>query len=223
MPRWVRVASVTTCVAVVAVTGALAASSRHEHGQVASLSAARPATSTWTALDGGQDRAFIITADRSRLLIADRAQALRLQARRAHALQLAAQERNRAAAAAAAARRAALVAAGRAAAAQQARAPHHTSAAPAVWHPTDLPQGGNYSNSTAWAASARATRLRQCESSDNYGANTGNGYYGAYQFSESTWQAVGGHGYPQQNSSREQDYRAYLLWQRSGWSAWGCG
>ena len=41
-------------------------------------------------------------------------------------------------------------------------------------------------------------RLRMCESSDNYSINTGNGYYGAYQFDLSTWQSVGGSGYPNQ-------------------------
>jgi len=34
-------------------------------------------------------------------------------------------------------------------------------------------------------------RLRQCESGNNYAINTGNGYYGAYQFDASTWRAVG--------------------------------
>jgi hypothetical protein len=30
-------------------------------------------------------------------------------------------------------------------------------------------------------------KLRMCESHGNYQTNTGNGYYGAYQFSTSTW------------------------------------
>jgi resuscitation-promoting factor RpfB len=33
-------------------------------------------------------------------------------------------------------------------------------------------------------------KLRQCESGGNYQTNTGNGYYGAYQFSQSTWDRV---------------------------------
>lgn len=54
-------------------------------------------------------------------------------------------------------------------------------------------------------------------------ANTGNGYYGAYQFLLSTWRGVGGRGYPHQASPQEQTYRAWLLWRRSGgsWSQWG--
>jgi hypothetical protein len=30
-------------------------------------------------------------------------------------------------------------------------------------------------------------KLRMCESGGNYQENTGNGYYGAYQFSDQTW------------------------------------
>ncbi len=123
---------------------------------------------------------------------------------------------------AAAQQAAAQQAAAQQAASQQAAAaqPVKPSAQPA---PAPAPASSDsYSSSSAWAGSAHATRVRNCESGDNYQTNTGNGYYGAYQFSEGTWQSVGGHGYPQQNSVQEQDYRAYLLWQRSGWSSWGC-
>jgi uncharacterized protein YabE (DUF348 family) len=34
-------------------------------------------------------------------------------------------------------------------------------------------------------------KLRSCESGGNYQANTGNGYYGAYQFSAGTWSTMG--------------------------------
>ena len=53
-------------------------------------------------------------------------------------------------------------------------------------------------------------------------ANTGNGFYGAYQFMLSTWQAVGGRGYPHQASPAEQTWRAYLNWKANG-SRWGNG
>jgi hypothetical protein len=33
-------------------------------------------------------------------------------------------------------------------------------------------------------------KLRMCESHGNYQTNTGNGYYGAYQFSQSTWNRI---------------------------------
>jgi hypothetical protein len=65
-----------------------------------------------------------------------------------------------------------------------------------------------------WAA------LRNCESGGNYSENTGNGYYGAYQFSLSTWQGLGYSGYPNQASPAEQDTAAAALQARSGWGQW---
>lgn len=65
-------------------------------------------------------------------------------------------------------------------------------------------------------------RLRVCESGDNYTINTGNGYYGAYQFNLGTWRSVGGSGYPNQASVAEQDYRARLLYRSRGWEPWEC-
>lgn len=62
--------------------------------------------------------------------------------------------------------------------------------------------------------------IRQAESSGNYGANTGNGYYGAYQFLPSTWVSVGGSGLPSDAPPAEQDMRAQMLQQRSGWGQW---
>jgi hypothetical protein len=37
--------------------------------------------------------------------------------------------------------------------------------------------------------------VAQCESGGNWSINTGNGYYGGLQFSESTWVAYGGGAY----------------------------
>ena len=65
-------------------------------------------------------------------------------------------------------------------------------------------------------------RLRMCESSNNYAINTGNGYYGAYQFDLSTWRSVGGAGYPNQASPAEQDARALILYRERGWQPWTC-
>jgi Transglycosylase-like domain len=66
------------------------------------------------------------------------------------------------------------------------------------------------------------TKLRVCESGNNYSINTGNGYYGAYQFDLSTWRGVGGTGLPSQASAQEQDYRARALYRSRGWSPWAC-
>ncbi len=65
-------------------------------------------------------------------------------------------------------------------------------------------------------------QLRMCESSNRYDINTGNGYYGAYQFDLSTWRSVGGSGYPDQASKSEQDYRALILYRMRGWEPWTC-
>jgi|HubBroStandDraft_4_1064222.scaffolds.fasta_scaffold200967_1 hypothetical protein len=62
--------------------------------------------------------------------------------------------------------------------------------------------------------------LRQCESGGNYGDNTGNGYYGAYQFNVGTWRALGFGGLPSQASPSEQDQAAQELQARRGWSQW---
>lgn len=63
-------------------------------------------------------------------------------------------------------------------------------------------------------------KLRMCESSNNYSINTGNGYYGAYQFDVTTWHGVGGSGYPHEASPAEQDYRALVLYRMRGWQPW---
>lgn len=69
-----------------------------------------------------------------------------------------------------------------------------------------------------WAA------LRRCESGGNYAANTGNGFYGAYQFDLQTWQSVGGVGLPSDAPPWEQDARAKALYAARGAQPWPiCG
>lgn len=63
-------------------------------------------------------------------------------------------------------------------------------------------------------------RLRMCEAGGLYSANTGNGFYGAYQFTLSSWRAVGGNGYPHNATPTEQDRRARALKELQGWGAW---
>jgi hypothetical protein len=49
-------------------------------------------------------------------------------------------------------------------------------------------------------------------------------YRGKYQFDYGTWESVGGSGDPAAASEQEQDYRAALLYARSGSSPWPiCG
>jgi hypothetical protein len=66
----------------------------------------------------------------------------------------------------------------------------------------------------AWA------RLRQCESGGNYRINTGNGFYGAYQFHPRTWRGLGFPGLPHQAPPEMQDEAARKLQARSGWGQW---
>ncbi|MBO3725425.1 resuscitation-promoting factor [Actinomyces bowdenii] len=74
--------------------------------------------------------------------------------------------------------------------------------------------GASADDSGVWA------QLAQCESGGNPSTNTGNGYYGLYQFSLSTWQSVGGTGLPSDASAEEQTMRAQMLQQRAGWGQW---
>lgn len=62
--------------------------------------------------------------------------------------------------------------------------------------------------------------LAQCESSGNYAADTGNGYYGAYQFSLATWHRLGFGGLPSQATPATQDHAVLELWQQRGWAPW---
>ncbi|WP_435298441.1 transglycosylase family protein [Timonella sp. A28] len=75
------------------------------------------------------------------------------------------------------------------------------------------------STSTASVSGVWA-KLAQCESGGNPSTNTGNGYYGLYQFSLPTWRSVGGSGLPSDASAAEQTKRAQILQQRAGWGQW---
>lgn len=63
-------------------------------------------------------------------------------------------------------------------------------------------------------------RLRECESGDNYRADTGNGYYGAYQFGQQTWADLGYPGRPDLEPPAMQDQAAMKLQSESGWGQW---
>ncbi|WP_432510547.1 ubiquitin-like domain-containing protein [Kineococcus sp. SYSU DK001] len=98
-----------------------------------------------------------------------------------------------------------------------------TKAKPVAAAPAASTGGGGGSVSGAdglnWGA------LAQCESGGNPSIVSASGkYHGLYQFSVSTWKAVGGSGLPSQASASEQTYRAKLLYQRAGAGQWPvCG
>ena len=74
------------------------------------------------------------------------------------------------------------------------------------------------------AASPTLEAIAACESGGNPATNTGNGFYGKYQFTLSTWQSVGGSGNPAAASEAEQNKRAAILYAREGASPWPvCG
>lgn len=69
---------------------------------------------------------------------------------------------------------------------------------------------------------AALARLRSCEGS--YTSNTGNGYYGAYQFNIGSWQSNAPAAYrnslPSDAPPGVQDLAAATYYQRSGWGPW---
>ena len=67
--------------------------------------------------------------------------------------------------------------------------------------------------------------IAACESGGNPTSVSADGTYrGKYQFSYETWAAVGGSGDPAAAPEAEQDYRAALLYERSGPGQWPvCG
>ena len=87
-----------------------------------------------------------------------------------------------------------------------------TSSPPTTTAPTTTPPTTD--SGGVWA------QLRECESGDNYQANTGNGFYGAYQFSASTWTDMGYPGRPDLEPPAMQDQAAMRLEAQSGWSQW---
>ncbi|WP_158220839.1 resuscitation-promoting factor [Kineosporia sp. R_H_3] len=84
---------------------------------------------------------------------------------------------------------------------------------------------GGGGGSVAGADSLNWAALAKCESGGNPSIVSSNGlYHGLYQFSVSTWRAVGGSGLPSQASAAEQTYRAKLLYKKAGAGQWPhCG
>ena len=68
-------------------------------------------------------------------------------------------------------------------------------------------------------------KIAECESGGNPRAISPSGTYrGKYQFSRSTWRAMGGHGDPAKASEYEQDKRALKLYKQEGTKPWPyCG
>ncbi len=63
-------------------------------------------------------------------------------------------------------------------------------------------------------------QLRYCEAGGDYTRNTGNGYYGAYQFNLSTWADYGGYARPDLAPPAVQDAKAKATEAARGWAPW---
>lgn len=72
----------------------------------------------------------------------------------------------------------------------------------------------SYSPTGVWSC------IAQYESGGDPATDTGNGYYGMYQFTLGTWQAAGGTGNPADASAAEQTAVAQRVQQQQGWGAW---
>ncbi|GAB3812833.1 hypothetical protein GCM10028820_06560 [Tessaracoccus terricola] len=69
------------------------------------------------------------------------------------------------------------------------------------------------------------TRIAQCESTNRWNINTGNGYYGGLQFDLQTWRSVNGQdfaAYPHQATRAEQITVANRLYAKRGTQPWSC-
>lgn len=70
------------------------------------------------------------------------------------------------------------------------------------------------------SAATNWDELAQCESGGDWNTNTGNGFGGGLQFTDSTWRAFGGSGQPE-NASREQQIAvAERVKSEQGMDAW---
>ncbi len=63
-------------------------------------------------------------------------------------------------------------------------------------------------------------RIRQRESGGNYATNTGNGYYGAYQYDLRTWSGYAGYARPDLAPPAVQDAKAAETYAQRGCSPW---
>ena len=63
-------------------------------------------------------------------------------------------------------------------------------------------------------------QLRLCEAGGDYTRNSGNGYYGAYQYNLGTWANYGGYASPHLAPPEVQDAKARATQAARGWSPW---
>lgn len=96
-------------------------------------------------------------------------------------------------------------------------------------HAGTAPSGAHAASPIPTYLRSKFACLRRLESGSNYAEDTGNGYFGAYQFGPTTWSGVGGPPeLPSAAPPQLQDRLAYRLYKMRGgapWphTAWRCG
>ena len=97
-----------------------------------------------------------------------------------------------------------------------------TTAPPTTVPPTSAPPAASSSGASGEPAPLGGVwlELRDCESGDNYQEDTGNGFYGAYQFAGATWSGLGLPGVASDAPYWEQDEAAQRLQAQYGWKPW---
>lgn len=78
--------------------------------------------------------------------------------------------------------------------------------------------GTKFSNTFSGSFAEALARLRSCEGS--YTSNTGNGYYGAYQYDIATWGGYKGYANASLAPPAVQDQKVWETYQRRGWQPW---
>ena len=78
--------------------------------------------------------------------------------------------------------------------------------------------GTKFSNTFSGSFAEALARLRSCEGS--YTSNTGNGYYGAYQYDLQTWGNYQGYANASLAPPAVQDQKVWETYQRRGWQPW---
>jgi resuscitation-promoting factor RpfA len=96
-------------------------------------------------------------------------------------------------------------------------------AAAAVTGPLAITGTAMAAPSVSPESNATWDRLAMCESTQNWEADTGNGFKGGLQFTDSTWNEFGGEQFasaPDEASREEQIRVAKKVQDQQGWNAW---
>lgn len=80
--------------------------------------------------------------------------------------------------------------------------------------------GAKLTNTFSGSFAEALAKLRSCEAGGVYDRNSGNGYYGAYQYDISTWANWGGYARADLAPPNVQDEKVWETYKRRGWQPW---